>query len=853
LPTVIHIVDDDAQVRGATSFLLAGQGYPTHVYADGNEFLAQAKLRKGCVLLDLRMTGKSGLEVLKELGRRDVTLPVVMLSGHGNLKAAVEAMKLGAVDFVEKPYQERELIAAIERALEWAEKQRDRSHANAAAASRLQRLSPRERQVLQGLLSGLSNKVIARRLDLSPRTIEMHRASMMTDLCVTSLPEAIRLAIDAGLTPLEAEPIDTSQSGLASDASRAADRKIQPVRDGSDPTPSSIDLLEGTTDCAFLLDDDWQFTYLNANAIAVLGAGRELSHANIWDAFPLARDTKAWDHLHRAAADRQSCRFDFYEPDLGVWFHVSVRPIQSGLQVFFRDITKERTAAASLKMTDETLRLVLEAAGDGAWDWNIQTGEIAMSPRFLHRLGYEPGTVPGRLDAVRELVHPDDWPVVSRRLNDHIEGRVESYSCEYRLRGRDGSWTWNFDRGRIVERDPVSGLPSRMVGSACDVTERRRDEERAQEAFNRLALAQKNAGAGTWDLDLTSGQLRLCSRSAEMHGLPHDPLPETLDATAWEACLHPDDATKARLALELAIETGATFRTEYRTFASNGRQRWVLGLGEVVRDSLDKPVRFVGLNLDITDRKEAELELERVRSELGHLLNMTGIGAMASILAHELNQPLTAIANYARGIRRVLSAPSLADGPDVEEPLLALERSAEFAAGIVRRVRNRASLEEAVLKPERLSDVIAEAVHVAAACSPRAPVPHIEIDPGADDAMIDRVQIGQVILNLLRNAQEAMAEAGVVAPATIQARRQSDGQILVRVSDRGPGIAKEVKAKLFMPFVSTKTEGMGLGLSISRTIVEAHGGSIWADDNSPGGTALCFTLPGPAAAGTVLQ
>ena len=853
MPTVVHIVDDDAQVRAATSFLLAGQGYPTHVYADGDEFLAQAKLRKGCVLLDLRMTGKGGLEVLKELGRREAALPVVMLSGHGNLKEAVEAMKHGAVDFLEKPYRERELIAAIERALEWAEKQRDRSHANAAAASRLQRLSPRERQVLQGLLSGRSNKAIARRLDLSPRTIEMHRANMMNDLGVSSLPEAIRLAIDAGLTPLEAEPVDTSQPAPDPVASRSALRTIQAGRGGSDPSPSSTDLLEGTTDCAFLLDEEWRFTYLNANAVAVLGSSRDLLQANIWDAFPLARDTKAWDFLQRAAADRQPCRFDFYEPDLGIWFHVSVRPIPSGLQVFFRDITRERTATASLKMTDETLRLALEAAGDGAWDWNIQTGEIVMSPRFLSRLGYDPEVIRGRLDAVRELVHPDDWPLVSQRLNDHIEGRTESYSCEYRLRGRDGSWTWNFDRGRIVERDPVSGLPSRMVGSACDVTERRRDEERAQEAFNRLALAQKNAGAGTWDFDLASGQLRLCSRSAEMHGLPHDPVPETLDVAAWEACLHPEDARRSRLALEQAIETGATFQTEFRTFSSNGFQRWVLGLGEVVRDSMDKPVRFVGLNLDITDRKEAELELERMRSELAHLSNATRVGAMASILTHELNQPLTAIANYARGIRRALSIPAPAENRDVEEPLLALERSAEFAASIVRRVRNCATLEEAALKPERLSEVIAEAVHVVAACSPRAPVPHIEIEPGADDAIIDRIQIEQVILNLLRNAQEAMAEAGIAAPATIHARRQSDGQILVRVSDRGAGIAAEVKAKLFTPFVSTKSEGMGLGLSISRTIIEAHGGSIWAEDNSPSGTALCFTLPVPVTSGTVLQ
>jgi two-component system sensor kinase FixL len=338
-----------------------------------------------------------------------------------------------------------------------------------------------------------------------------------------------------------------------------------------------------------------------------------------------------------------------------------------------------------------------------------------------------------------------------------------------------------------------------------------------------------------------------------MHGLPHDPPPETLDSAAWEACLHPEDARRSRRALDQAIRTGATFRTEYRTFSAGGRHRWVLGLGEAVRDASGKPVRFVGLSLDITDRKQAELELERVRSELAHVSNMTGFGAMASILAHELNQPLTAIANYARGIQRALSSPSRGARQGVEEALLALERSAEFAGSIVRRVRMRATLEEAAMKPERLSEMIPEAVHVACACSPGAPPPRVEIDPDADDAIIDRIQIAQVILNLLRNAQEAMAEAGIMEPVVIEARRYTDDRILVRVCDRGPGIPDELRVKLFTPFVSSKADGMGLGLSISRTIVEAHGGSIWAEENGPGGTALCFTLPLHRAGGTVLQ
>jgi FixJ family two-component response regulator len=203
VPELVHIVDDDAQVRAATSYLLSSKGYTTEIYASGAEFLRDADLERGCILLDLRMPGMDGLEVQEELMSRGVLLPVVVISGHGDVGTAVKAMKLGAVDFLEKPYREEDLTAAVERALSLSGKRTDRRQSEITAAARLQELSPREVQVLQGLLGGLSNKEIARRLDLSPRTVEMHRANLMASLAVESLSEAIRLALDGNLTPLE--------------------------------------------------------------------------------------------------------------------------------------------------------------------------------------------------------------------------------------------------------------------------------------------------------------------------------------------------------------------------------------------------------------------------------------------------------------------------------------------------------------------------------------------------------------------------------------------------------------------------------------------------------------------------
>jgi two-component system sensor kinase FixL len=580
---------------------------------------------------------------------------------------------------------------------------------------------------------------------------------------------------------------------------------------------------------------------LNSNAVATIARGRDLVGRNFWECFPLAAATTAWDKLHRAAVDGDPTRFEFYSPDLEGWFEVNVRPAPPALHVFFRDITSARRINASLRMSEEALLLAVDAAGDGAWDWNVATGEITMSRRFLEQLGYEADVVPGRFEGARGMIHPDDWPRVSAALGEHLEGRSDHYSCEFRVRRGDGSWCWNFDRGRIVARDPTSGAPLRMVGCATDITARKQEEERAQEALQRLALAQKNAGAGTWDLDLVSRQVRLCPRSLELHGLPTDG-PELLSEEEWRASLSAEDAVKAVAEVTRAIETGSTYEMRYRTIAADGSERWVLGLGKVVVDDDGKPRRFVGLNQDITESVHSRQELKRVQTEIAHLSRLSAMGAVASTLAHELNQPLTAVSNFVRGIRR-----SLLRRGEVDEALMraisGAERSAGHAAEVVRRLREDVEQGIARRAPERLSAVIGEAISLSSATLGDDVTVVADVAADADRVLIDRVQIGQVLLNLIRNATEAMAGAGTIGPVEISVRAGAGDEALVRVSDAGPGIEDEVKARLFSSFASTKQKGMGVGLSICRTIVEEHQGRIWVEDNPSGGASFCFTLP----------
>jgi two-component system response regulator FixJ len=198
---LVHIVDDDELIRASVSYLFSNHGYSTEIYTGGAEFFRDCKLKRGCIFLDLRMPQMSGYEVLEELARRGNMLPVVMLTAYGDLPAVVRSMKLGAIDFVEKSSSQAELLGAAGRALASAGARGCPRSVTLAAAARLGRLSARQKDVLQGLLDGLPNKAIARRLGLSPRTVEMHRYRLKRELGVASLSETVQFAIDAAMSP----------------------------------------------------------------------------------------------------------------------------------------------------------------------------------------------------------------------------------------------------------------------------------------------------------------------------------------------------------------------------------------------------------------------------------------------------------------------------------------------------------------------------------------------------------------------------------------------------------------------------------------------------------------------------
>ena len=197
---IVYLVDDDEAIRRSAGFMLKTSGFKVTSFASGLDLLKEAKeLPPGCILLDVRMPDMDGLQVQQALKDRGIGFPVIVMTGHGDVTVAVQAMKAGAVDFIEKPFEKAVLLSAIDEGLARIE-HAGRSRARAEEAQvRLQALTPRERDVLEGLVRGHPNKTIAYDLDISPRTVEIHRANLMTKLGVASLSEALRIAFAAGL------------------------------------------------------------------------------------------------------------------------------------------------------------------------------------------------------------------------------------------------------------------------------------------------------------------------------------------------------------------------------------------------------------------------------------------------------------------------------------------------------------------------------------------------------------------------------------------------------------------------------------------------------------------------------
>lgn len=343
------------------------------------------------------------------------------------------------------------------------------------------------------------------------------------------------------------------------------------------------------------------------------------------------------------------------------------------------------------------------------------------------------------------------------------------------------------------------------------------------------------ARIGVWECDLATEALTWTDGVYDLFELPRgSPTDRAATLSLYEE--------ESRLEMEAlragAIRDGGSFSLDVRIRTAKGNDRWIRLTADVEREN-GRPVRIFGTKQDVTAEKAAQDKVQRLQAEIIHMSRRSAMGAMAATLAHELNQPLAAISNYVAGTRRALAKP-VPDTGVLESGLGAIEQSAVRASKIIRSLRDMTSgstVKRQVLNPNPL---IHEAASLAMLGIDEPIVSRFEL---AEDikVAIDPIQIQQVLINLIKNAFEAV-RASARREVTVSTS-VADGEARIRVDDSGPGIAPEMRDSLFESFVSSKPNGMGVGLSISRTIVEAHGGKIWAENRDEGGAVFCFTLP----------
>jgi PAS domain S-box-containing protein len=436
------------------------------------------------------------------------------------------------------------------------------------------------------------------------------------------------------------------------------------------------------------------------------------------------------------------------------------------------------------------------------------------------------------------IIHPDDRAqLVEAWERSLATGR--SFSTVARIRQGDGRYRWTLTQAEALRGD--DGEIIRWYGINTDIDDRKRAEARLLEKERELKLALDTIPALAWSMTPEGGATYLNRRWIDYAGLP----PDAASHWDWRSAFHPADAGAALARLEAMLGSSEPGEFEARLRRADGVHRWFLLRAAPHLDAAGETLCWYATAMDIEDRRVAEEALAQAQVELAHVTRMTTLGELTASIAHEVNQPLAAIVTNGEAGLRWLTRPV----PDLAEVKAAMERmiaDGRRASEVIWRLRAMSRKGAARHEPVALREVVDEAIVLLRREVERQRVAlHLDLDPALPSVSGDHIQLQQVMINLLVNAVQAMATANAW-PRELRVRvsRGEAGWVDISVADSGPGLSSDSAARLFDPFFSTKSDGMGMGLSICRSIVEAHGGRIAAANRGDGsGAEFRFTLP----------
>jgi PAS domain S-box-containing protein len=503
-------------------------------------------------------------------------------------------------------------------------------------------------------------------------------------------------------------------------------------------------------------------------------------------------------------------------------------------QVFNATAQRLRDLYATLQRSEDRLRLVINTIPAHAWSARPDGSVDFINQRFLEFTGRSMEDMLGW--GWGSLVHPDD---LTRYVGEWQAALAtgETMESEARVRRKDGDYRWLLIRN-VPLRDKLRNIVN-WYGTATDIEERHRAEDALRRSEAYLAEAQRLSRTGSFGWAVSTGEVLWSEETFRIfqYGRTTKPTVEL-----FLQRVHPEDAVRVKQTMESASMNGENFEHEYRLVMPDNSVKYAHVVAHALSDKSGS-VEFIGAVMDVTERKRAEEALREAQANLARVSRVTTMGELTASLAHEINQPIAAAVIDANTCLRWLGR-DLPNVPEGRQAAARVIKNVTHAADIISRVRQlfkKGTPQQELLD---VNEVIREMIVLLRSEATRYSISfRAELAEDLPQVVGDRVQLQQVMTNLCINSVDAMKDVDGTRELIVKSQQTEKERLMVSISDTGVGLPSQQAEQIFNAFFTTKPHGTGMGLRISRSIVESHGGRLWADDNSPRGATFKFTLP----------